>query len=259
MKLDPGDHLVCVRTCTEDDDILLSARRGKVIRFPVSAVRVFSGRTSTGVRGIRLANDDEVISMSALHHVEVEVESRDVYLQAVNASRRLLAGNYTERAGDRKRDEELAGRLAEPMFANMQKTEEFILMIAEDGQGKRSSAFEYRISGRGGQGVTGIDLSRGEGLPTSSIVAAFTVLPSDHIVMVSDSGQIIRCPVEHIRVIGRSARGVTVFDVADGERLVSASRLRDVDGDEVGDELEDVSAVATSPEEQTVAEEEVSE
>ena len=271
MKLDPGDHLVRVRTCTEDDDILLSARGGKVIRFPVSAVRVFAGRTSTGVRGIRLAKGDEVISMSALHHVSVEVETRDAYLQAVNGARRLTGGDYTDRADDRKRDEELSARLLEPTFAEMQQTEEFILMIAEDGQGKRSSAFEYRISGRGGQGVTGIDLSRGDGRPASSIVAAFTVVPSDHLVMVSDSGQIIRCPVEHIRVIGRSARGVTVFDVADGERLVSASRLRDVDGDEdgdddgegvgegVGEELEDGEVVEAGPETEVAVEEDAPE
>jgi len=232
MKLNEGDKLVRVRTCTEDDDVLLSARGGKVIRFPVTAVRVFSGRTSTGVRGVRLKDDDEVIAMSVVRHVKVETEQRDLYLQAVSASRRLKGGDYTDRDEDKARDEELTARLDEPAFADMAENEEFILTITEDGMGKRTSAYEYRIAGRGGQGITGIELSRGKTNPPSTIVAAFTVVVTDQLVMVSDAGQIIRCPIDQISVIGRSGRGVTIFKVSDDERLVSVSRFRDLDDDD---------------------------
>jgi DNA gyrase subunit A len=236
MKLADGDKLVRVRTCAEDDDILLSAHGGKCIRFPVTDVRVFVGRDSKGVRGIRLAKGDTVIAMSALRHVKVSVEDRDAYLQAVNASRRLKGGDYTERAEDKARDEELAAKLVEDKFTRMAEDEEFILTIAADGFGKRSSAYEYRIAGRGGQGIANIDVSRGN--KKTYVTAAFTVIDTDQIVMVSDSGQIIRCPIDKVSIVGRSSRGVTIFKTADGEEVVSASRLRDVD-DVDGDEGED--------------------
>jgi len=237
MKLMEGDSLVRVRTCTADDDVLLLAAGGKVIRFPVTAVRVFSGRTSTGVRGMRLAADDEIIAMSVVRHIKVETEQRDEYLQAVNANRRLNSSDYTDRADDKVRDQELATKLADPQFAQMAADEEFILTLTEDGMGKRTSAYQYRIAGRGGQGITGIELGRAKG-KASRIVAAFTVVDSDQIVMVSDGGQIIRCPVNQISVVGRSSRGVTVFNTSDDERVVSVSRLRDVDEDEEDDGTE---------------------
>ncbi len=253
MKLDDGDKLVRVRTCTEDDDVLLLASGGKVIRFPVTDVRVFSGRTSTGVRGIRLAADNEVIAMSVIRHVKVSTEMRDDYLQAVNAGRRLASSDYEDRPDDKIRDEELAIKLDSPEFQQMAEDSEFILTITEDGMGKRTSAYEYRIAGRGGQGITGIELGRGKG-KTSKIVAAFTVVDEDQIMLVSDGGQIIRCPVDQISVVGRSSRGVTVFKTSDDEHVVSVSRMRDVDDeeedegvDEVGDgdgEGEGVAAVA---------------
>ena len=162
MKLDEGDHLVRVRTCTEDDDVVLSTRDGKVIRFPVTDVRVFAGRSSTGVRGIKLAGDDRVIGMSCLVHTEVSVEERDEYLQAVSASRRLAGADYTDRADDKARDEELAARLNEPKFAEMAEVEQHLLTITVDGFGKRTSAYEYRIAGRGGQGIGAIELETRE-------------------------------------------------------------------------------------------------
>ena len=239
MKLDKRDCLVRVRTCTEHDDILLSARGGKVIRFPVGTVRVFSGRSSTGVRGIKLAEGDEVIAMSILGHVKVEVEQRDRYLQAVSAARRLRGGDYTDRAEDKVRDEELAERLVQPVFQEMAASEEFILTVAKDGMGKRSSAYEYRIAGRGGQGITGIELGRSKKQQPSNIVAAFTVCGGDQIMMVSDGGQVIRCPIDQISVVGRSARGVTVFRLAEAESLVSVSRLRDENGEEEGPDVDE--------------------
>ena len=230
MKLADGDKLVRVRTCTEDDDVLLSARGGKCIRFPVTGVRVFVGRDSKGVRGIKLAKGDQVIAMSVLRHVKVEVEERDEYLAAVNAARRLKGGDYTERAEDKAHDEELAAKLNQEKFVHMAEDEEYLLTIAADGLGKRSSAYEYRIAGRGGQGIANIDLARGK--KKTHVAAAFTVLDSDQIVMVSDSGQIIRCSIDKVSIVGRSSRGVTIFNTADGEQVVSVSRLRDVNGDD---------------------------
>ena len=241
MKLANGDKLVRVRTCTEDDDILLSARGGKCIRFPVTAVRVFSGRTSTGVRGIKLAKGDEVISMSALRHVKVSVEKRDEYLQARNAARRLRGGDYTERADDKARDQELAAKLDQDKFIEMMAEEEFLLTIAADGFGKRSSAYEYRIAGRGGQGITNIDLARGK--KKTHVAAAFPVIDTDQIVMVSDGGQIIRCRIDKVSIVGRSSRGVTVFNTTKGEQVVSVSRLRDVNGNGNGNGSSDETAV----------------
>ena len=239
MKLDSGDCLVRVRTCTEQDDVLLSAGGGKVIRFPVDTVRVFTGRSSTGVRGIKLAEGDEVIAMSILRHVKVEVEQRDQYLQAVSAARRLRGGDYSNRAEDKARDEELAQRLIQPGFQEMAASEEFILTIAKDGMGKRSSAYEYRIAGRGGRGITGIELGRGKKQRPSNIVAAFIVRDGDQIMMVSDGGQIIRCPIDQISVVGRSARGVTVFKLAEAESLVSVSRLREENGEGEGSDVDE--------------------
>ena len=244
MKLDDDDRLVRVRTCTDDEDVLLSVAGGKVIRFPVSAVRVFSGRTSTGVRGIKLTKGDRVIAMSILRHVEINVEDRDAYLQSRNAARRLGSGDYTDRDDDKARDNDLAVRLGEQRFVDMAANEEFILTITEDGMGKRTSAYEYRISGRGGQGITGIDVNRGK-KKTTSIVAAFTVIDADQLVMVSDNGQIIRCPIDQISIVGRPSRGVTLFNTAEGERVVSVSRLCDVDnGDEAKDESNSLTDMA---------------
>jgi DNA gyrase subunit A len=228
MKLKEGDRLVRVRTCTEDDDILLSARGGKCIRFPVTAVRVFSGRTSAGVRGMKLAKKDEVISMSALRHVKASVEDREEYLQAVHAARRLKGSDYEGRADDKARDKKLAAKLEQPKFKQMAADEEFVLTIAADGLGKRSSAYEYRIAGRGGKGITAIDVARGG--KATHVVASFPVVAGDQIVMVSNGGQIIRCPVDQISIVGRASRGVTLFKTAADEKVVSVSRLRDVDG-----------------------------
>ncbi len=231
MKLGEGDQLISVQVCTESDDILLSSKDGKCIRFPVTDVRVFTSRSSTGVRGIRLDKDDRVISMSVLSHVMAEISDRDDYLQGVSASKRLAGGDYSERPDDKIEDDSRATRLEEPAFQEMAENEEYILTIAEDGMGKRSSAYEYRISKRGGKGIAAIDLKRPKGQSTS-VVASFPVETEDELVMVSDGGQLIRCPVAGISVVGRSSRGVTIFKVADEERVVSVSRLSDDDDNE---------------------------
>ena len=237
MKLDEGDRLVRVRPFTEDDDILLFTQRGKCIRFPVTDVRVFAGRTSTGVRGIKLAGGDTVINMCGLRHVRAEVAVRDDYLQSVNARRRLAGSDYTDRADDRAKDKALSARLDEPAFADMAANEEFLLTVAEDGFGKRTSSYEYRIAGRGGQGIGAMDLSRRDA-EDSCVVAAFPLLDTDQIVMVSDGGQIIRCAVDEISTNSRMTRGVTLFNTAEDERVVSVTRIRDVE-DEDGEDGED--------------------
>jgi DNA gyrase subunit A len=227
MKLDPGDRLVRVRAFAGDDDVLLVTHRGQCIRFSVSEVRVFVGRTSTGVRGIKLSPGDEVISMSGLRHVETESSQREEYLQAVGARRRLAGADYTGRSEQRDRDEALAARLQGTPFQDMAAREEFLLTITEDGFGKRTSAFEYRATARDGSGITAMDLARPKG--STTMVAAFPILSTDQIVMVTDQGQLIRCPVDGISFMGRSTRGVRLFNTGENERVVSVSRIRDLE------------------------------
>ncbi len=238
MKLNEGDALVRVRTCSEEDDVVLSTKGGKCIRFSVTDVRVFSGRTSVGVRGIRLKKDDEVIAMSILKHNEIDTETRDAYLQAEHAHRRLHNPNadYTDRDEDKARDTELAKRMEEPEFQDLQEREEFILTVTGDGYGKRSSAYEYRISGRGGQGITAISLDRGKGNNENHVIASFAVVDSDQVILVTNGGQIIRTSVDQVSIVGRGARGVRLFSVADDEEVVSVSRVREAVGDDEGDE-----------------------
>ncbi|MEX2650113.1 MAG: DNA gyrase subunit A [Alphaproteobacteria bacterium] len=207
IKLDEGDRLVGVAICEERRDILLAARGGKCIRFPVGAVRLFRGRSSIGVRGIRLAKGDEVISMSVLGHTEVAPEIRDQYLRAASAERRSEGALGAAGFGA-----EQAGRLA--------AEEEFVLSVAESGYGKRTSAYEYRITNRGGQGIINIDTER-----TGGVVAAFPVEAGDELVIVTDGGQLIRCPVADIRITGRGTQGVKLINVPEGERVISAARL----------------------------------
>ena len=238
MKLDEGDHLVRVRVFEEDQNVFLATRKGKCIRFPVTDVRVFSSRNSTGVRGIRLVDGDEVIAMSGLNHIKVEVAERDEYLRSVNAARRLVNGDYTDRAEDKIKDEAAATRLEEELFKEMKKEEEFILTVTIDGFGKRSSAYGYRISKRGGKGIDSMDVKRQKG-PTE-VVSTIPVLDTDQLVMVSDGGQLIRLPVDGISFTGRTSRGVTLFNVSEVERVVSVTVFRDLEGDkdEKGIDLE---------------------
>ncbi|MFO1128100.1 MAG: DNA gyrase subunit A [Rhodospirillales bacterium] len=229
MKLDAGDRLVRVRTFTDDDDIMLFTRGGQCIRFAVGEVRVFSGRTSTGVRGLKLAKDDQVISMSGLRHVDIDAARREEYLRAINAKRRISSADYTGKDDEAARDQALAAKLDLPEFIDMTEREESLLTVTEDGFGKRTSSYEYRIAGRDGSGVGAIDLGR-RPLGPSTVIGAFPVLGSDHIVMVTESGQLIRCPVADISVMGRTARGVKLFAMAEGDRVVSVTRIREVDG-----------------------------
>jgi DNA gyrase subunit A len=231
MKLDDGDSLVGVATCTKDDDILLAARSGKCIRFGVEQVRVFSGRTSTGVRGIRLADDDVIVSMSILRHSEIDTEARDAYIRIANARRRAEGTN-----GDGAHDAPPPVDLSAERFAEFEAAEQFILSVTENGYGKRTSAYEYRITNRGGQGIANIETSDRNGL----VVASFPVDRHDQIMLVTDSGQVIRCPVDDIRIAGRRTQGVRLFKTADDERVVSVARL-DEDANGEDDQAEEAS------------------
>jgi DNA gyrase subunit A len=222
-----GDRLIRVRTVTEDDDVILSTRLGKCIRFAVDDLRVFTSRSSTGVRGIKLTKGDDVISMSALNHVHANSESRELYLQAVSANRRLSGADYTDKKDEKKRDTELADRLNDPAYQAMAEHEEFLLTVTQDGFGKRSTAYEYRITGRGGSGITSIELKRGK--KTTDVVASFPVISTDELVMVTDGGKLIRMPVADISQSGRTTRGVTLFKTAEDENVVSVTRIREAD------------------------------
>jgi DNA gyrase subunit A len=222
MKLEEGDRLISVRTCSEHDDVLLATRQGKSIRFAVADVRVFSGRTSVGVRGIKLVKEDDVISMSVLHHVDATAEERVAYIRQANAARRA-SGETAE--DQNSNDEEVTASitLSPERFAELAVQEEFLMTASERGYGKRTSAYEYRITNRGGQGIWSMEMSERNGL----VVASFPVTESQEIMLVTDGGQIIRMPVKDIRIAGRKTQGVTIFRVDQAEKVVSVAALED--------------------------------
>ena len=225
MKLDEGDSILGVAICTEADDVMLTTARGQSIRFPVSDVRVFKGRDSTGVRGISLAEGDSLISMAILRHVEATPEERAGYLRM----RRAVQGEAADEPAAQDGEElETDGSLTPERYTDMSAREEIILTISENGYGKRSSAYEYRVTGRGGKGITAMVVNERNG----PLVASFPVEQADEIMLVTDGGQLIRCPVDGIRVAGRATQGVIVFDTAEGERVVSVERVGEVNDSE---------------------------
>jgi DNA gyrase subunit A len=234
MKLDEGDAIVDVQICTENDDVLLTSAAGQCVRFPVNDVRVFSGRTSMGVRGINLANGDKLISQSILRHVEVTAEERAAYLKRANAVRRGTSGEGDETGGNGNGDgEEATGaiELGQERYAELSAKEQIVLTISEKGFGKRTSSYEYRTTNRGGKGIVAMAVTEKNG----RIVASFPVEESDQIMLVTDGGQLIRCPVDGIRIAGRATQGVIVFTTADGERVASVERLSE-EGEDSGGE-----------------------
>jgi DNA gyrase subunit A len=227
MKLDEGEAIVDVQICTEKHDVLLTSAGGQCIRFPVTDVRVFQGRTSMGVRGIALPEGDKVISLSILRHVDASADERVAYLKRASAVRRGLNGEAEEAAPD---GEEATGaiELGEQRYVEMSAAEQFVLTISERGYGKRSSSYEYRITGRGGKGIVAMDVRERDGTTrrkTGKLIASFPIEEADQIMLVTDGGQLIRCPVDGIRIAGRSTQGVIVFTTAEDERVVSVERL----------------------------------
>ena len=217
MKLEKDDSIADVALCTDKDDVLLSTNGGQCIRFPVSDVRVFSGRNSIGVRGIKLADGDKLISMAIIRHMEATSEERVAYLKMANAVRR----GDEEDKGDDDEEKVSAIELTQKRYAEMGAAEQFILTVTEKGYGKRTSSFEYRITGRGGKGIVAMSIGKKNG----KIVGSFPVEESDQIMLVTDGGKLIRTPVKGIRIAGRSTQGVIVFDTADDEHVVSVERI----------------------------------
>ncbi len=225
MKLDEGEAIVDVQICTEHDDVLLTAAGGQCIRFPVSDVRVFQGRSSMGVRGITLGDKDKLISLTILRHMDANSEERAAYLRRANAVRRggvEERGLVEDEAAAAETEEATAAiELGEQRYVEMSASEQFVLTISENGYGKRTSSFEYRTTGRGGKGIVAMSVNGRNG----RLVASFPVEDDDQIMLVTDKGQPIRCPVGGIRIAGRSTQGVTVFDTAEDEHVVSVERI----------------------------------
>ncbi|MCB1431482.1 MAG: DNA gyrase subunit A [Alphaproteobacteria bacterium] len=216
MKLDEGDQIAGVDICTEGDDVLLTTALGQCIRFATTDVRVFKGRDSVGVRGIRLDGDDRVISMAIIRHVEATPDERAAFLKMSRA----VSGEVAEQNGS---DDEVTAdtTLTQERYAEMGAAEQVILTVSANGYGKRTSSYEYRITGRGGKGIVAMAVNERNG----PLVASFPVEDEDQIMLVTDGGQLIRCPVHDIRKAGRSTQGVIVIDVADDEHVVSVEHI----------------------------------
>ena len=209
IRLDEKDELIGVKLCTVDDDILLSSSNGKCLRFPVEKLRLFSGLNSSGVRGIKLDKGNTIISLAILKHSVIDMSIRQEYLKAASESRKETSSLKNG-------------------FEELNNNEEFLLAITSKGFGKRSSAYEYRISNRGGKGITGIITSEKNG----EVVDCFVVKDNDEIILVSDKGQIIRVNVNQIRIAGRSTKGVSIFKIPESDRIVSVSRIQEFENDE---------------------------
>ena len=232
MKLDEGDAIVDVQVCSTDDDVLLTTANGQCIRFAVPEVRVFKGRDSTGVRGISLARGDRLISLAILRHVAATAEERQAYLKHASAMRRAAGAELDEGAGGNGNGAPTDGEeaaeidLGQERYIEMGAAEQFVLTLSENGYGKRSSAYEYRVTGRGGKGITAMVTNDRNG----KLVTAFPVEQHDQLMLITDRGQTIRVPVDGIRIAGRSTQGVIVFNTAADERVVSVEHIEGENG-----------------------------
>ncbi|WP_316397743.1 DNA gyrase subunit A [Bradyrhizobium sp. 33ap4] len=228
MKLGEGEAIVDVQICTEHDDVLLTAAGGQCIRFPVTEVRVFTGRTSMGVRGIALPEADKLISLAILRHVETTSDERSAYLKM----RRAVAGEAATEEPVEAEGEETANaiQLSQERYAELSAAEQVVLTVSVNGYGKRTSSYEYRTTGRGGKGIVAMSVNNRNG----NLVASFPVEDADQIMLVTDKGQLIRCPVADIRVAGRSTQGVIVFDTAEDEHVVSVEHIPEEENGENG-------------------------
>jgi DNA gyrase subunit A len=223
MKLEDGDMIAGVEICTDADDVMLTTKLGQCIRFAVADLRVFQSRGSTGVRGIKLGAEDHVISMSILRHVEATTEERAAFIKMSRA----VAGEETE-AGPSDEEVTADTSISQERYAEMGAAEQVVLTVSANGYGKRTSSYEYRISGRGGKGITAMVVNDRNG----PLVASFPVEETDELMLVTDGGQLIRCPVHDIRKAGRSTQGVTLIDTAKDEHVVSVERISEEEGGE---------------------------
>jgi DNA gyrase subunit A len=234
MKFDEeGDAILAVETCTENDDVLLTAGSGLCVRFPVTKVRVFQSRGSQGVKGIQLEEGDRAISMAILEHVEATPDERAAYLKRATAERRIAS------AEDAEGEEEIAltneevseeADLSEERYEFLKAHEQFVLTVTEYGYGKRSSSYDFRVIGRNGKGIRATDVSKVDEI--GRLIATFPVGGDDQIMLVSDGGTVIRVPVAGIRIASRATKGVTIFNTAEGEKVVSVERISEPNGEE---------------------------
>ena len=216
MKPADGESIISVQTCSDDNDILLATKKGQCIRFSVDKVRVFASRSSTGVRGIKLDKNDSVMAMSILNHVQGETDEFRAYLKASSIMRR--AKDDTEEAIS---DDDVSVELSTERYAELAAKEEVILTVASNGQGKRTSSYEYRLTNRGGKGVISMMLSKSN----SDMVSSFPIDENDEIMLIDDNGQLIRCPVSGIRIMGRNTQGVKIFNIDENSSVVSVERV----------------------------------
>jgi DNA gyrase subunit A len=235
MKLDAswkggGDRIVSVAIASPEDDVLLTTAQGQCIRFLIKdGVRLFKGRDSDGVRGIKLEAGDEVISMAILTHAEASPAERGAYLKQALQLRRAQGDEQGET--EIETDEEgdgAAEQLTSERFAELSAKEQFVLTVSEKGYGKRSSSYEYRTSGRGGKGIVAMVVNERNG----KLVASFPVEHADQIMLVTDAGQLIRCPVHDVRIAGRNTQGVRIFKTEAEERVVSVERISEEEGED---------------------------
>ena len=211
IKLKDKDELIGVNLCQDSQDIMISTTDGKCLRFPVESLRLFSGLNSGGVRGIKLEKNNFVVSLSILKHSKIDMNIRNDYLKFSSEKRK------NDKSFEKNKN-----------FDLLHSNEEFILSITSNGFGKRSSAYEYRISSRGGKGITGIKTTSKNG----KVVDSFIVNDDDQIILVSDKGQIIRVAVNQIRIAGRSTQGVSIFKIPKEDKIVSISRVLDINENE---------------------------
>ena len=223
MKPSEGESIISVQTCTDDNDILLATKKGQCIRFSVDKVRVFASRSSTGVRGIKLDKNDSVMAMSILNHVEGETDEFRAYLKASSIMRR--AKDDTEES---IADEDVSLELSTERYAELAAKEQIILTVASNGQGKRTSSYEYRLTNRGGKGVISMMLTKSN----SDMVSSFPIDENDEIMLIDDNGQLIRCPVSGIRIMGRNTQGVKIFNISEDSSVVSVERVVEHDSEE---------------------------
>lgn len=228
IRLDDNDKLVDVKVCKEEEHILLATKAGKALRFPVESLRIIKSRTSDGVRGMRLTKDDSVISMTVLKGVSCTMEEREAYL-SIPTERRLAIAK-----GEAFSPEEFGSTLSSDMILQMAISEEFILTVSENGFGKRSSAYGYRITNRGGSGIVNMDISDKTGL----VVGVMPVAMDDELMLITNSGKLIRCKLESVRITGRNTGGVILFKTEDNEKVVSASLIAENSDDEEDNEEE---------------------
>ena len=223
MKPSEGESIISVQTCTDDNDILLATKKGQCIRFSVDKVRVFASRSSTGVRGIKLDKNDSVMAMSILNHVEGETDEFRAYLKA-SSIMRWAKDDIEESIAD----EDVSLELSTERYAELAAKEQVILTVASNGQGKRTSSYEYRLTNRGGKGVISMMLTKSN----SDMVSSFPIDENDEIMLIDDNGQLIRCPVSCIRIMLRNTLVVKLFNISEDSSVVSVERVVEHDSEE---------------------------